>query len=362
MRAKTTGFTGIIPTREAPWRAMFLRGERVAQITETGLVWEGPLTDIHQGALRLPEPYASCTEAALDLHVPYTSTRMVFIAGERCLDWEWGVGQKFEGLVTDLPGFGSHLPAEYRSDVDVVMQVAGTPWKTLLVKGDRCALLVWGRGVEYEGLLTGRGEAGWKLLPAHMRGDFDDALMLYAGGNNRTVFIKGDQAMDFHWIDGPTKIGTWAQVLPGLGALPPAYRTPRLPAAGRFSGTADGERIDLRIDLTGALPVISGDTFDVADGAYVNSFVLQGGQAVTLPATVSGTATFAHPTQMPKISVQVDKLAPGGTAVLTRSTADETGSITTYTCTYVSRFLRTIDWEVDAMAGTKPAAQYATTT
>ncbi|MEV4394794.1 M12 family metallo-peptidase [Nonomuraea sp. NPDC049607] len=341
---------------------MFLRGERVAQISETALVWEGPLTDIHQGALRLPEPYASCTEAALDLHVPHTSTRMVFIAGERCLDWEWGVGQKFEGLVTDLPGFGPHLPAEYRSDVDAVMQVAGNPWKTLLIKGERCALLVWGRGVEYEGPLIGRGEAGWKLLPAHMRGDFDDALMLYAGGNNRTVFIKGDQAMDFHWIDGPTKIGTWAQVLPGLGALPAAYRTPRLPAAGRFSGTADGERIDLRIDLTGALPVISGDTFDVADDAYVNSFVLQGNQAVTLPATVSGTATFANPTQMPKISVQVDKLAPGGTAVLTRSTADETGSTTTYTCTYVSRFLRTIDWEVDAMAGTKPAAQYATTT
>ncbi|RSM99542.1 hypothetical protein DMB42_42350 [Nonomuraea sp. WAC 01424] len=362
MRAKTTGFTGIIPTREAPWRAMFLRGERVAQISETALVWEGPLTDIHQGALRLPEPYASCTEAALDLHVPYTSTRMVFIAGDRCLDWEWNVGQKYEGPITGLPDFGPHLPAEYRSDVDAVMQVAGTPWKTLLIKGERCALLVWGRGVEYEGPLIGRGEAGWKLLPAHMRGDFDDALMLYAGGNNRTVFIKGDQAMDFHWIDGPTKIGTWAQVLPGLGALPAAYRTPRLPAAGRFSGTADGERIDLRIDLTGALPVISGDTFDVADDAYVNSFVLQGNQAVTLPATVSGTATFANPTQMPKISVQVDKLAPGGTAVLTRSTADETGSTTTYTCTYVSRFLRTIDWEVDAMAGTKPAAQYATTT
>ncbi|OUC94844.1 hypothetical protein [Streptosporangium minutum] len=365
MRAKTTGFTGIIPTREAPWRAMFLRGERVAQISETGLVWEGPLTDIHQRKLTLPEPYASCTEAALDLHVPYTSTRMVFIAGDRCLDWEWNVGQKYEGPVTGLPNFGPYLPAEYRSDIDAAMQVAGTPWKTLLIKGERCALIAWGRGVEYEGPLTARGEAGWKKLPAHMRGDFDDALMLYAGGNNRTVFIKGDQAMDFHWIDGPTKIGPWAQVLPGLGALPAAYRAPRLPAAGRFSGTTDdegdNERVDLRIDLTGPVPVISGDTFSVSTGQYLNSFVLKGGQPVTLPATISGTAEFADSTQTPKISVVVDKLAPGGTATLTRS-ADDGTDATTFTCAYVSRFLRTIDWEVDAVAGTKPAPQYFTGT
>lgn len=361
MRAKTTGFTGIIPTREAPWRAMFLRGERVAQISETGLVWEGPLTDVHQGCLTLPEPYASCSEAALDLEVPSSSTRMVFIAGDRCLDWEWTVGQKYEGPVTGLPDFGPYLPAEYRSDIDVAMQVPGVPYKTLLIKGERCALIVWGRGVEYEGPLYQRGEAGWAKLPAQMRGDFDDALMLYAGGNNRTVFIKGDQAMDFHWIDGPTKIGPWAQVLPGLGALPAPYQTPRLPAAGRFSGTADDERIDLRVDLTGPVPVISGDTFGVPDGAYINSFVLEGSQPVTLPATITGTAKFAESTQMPKISVVVDKLAPGGTATLTRSTADGTQT-TTYTCAYVSRFLRTIDWEVDAMAGTQPAPEYFTGT
>ncbi|MEU6997280.1 hypothetical protein [Nonomuraea sp. NPDC046570] len=360
MRAKTTGFTGIIPTREAPWRTRFLRGERVAQISETALEWEGPLTDIQPLRL-LPEPYASCSEAALDLHVPHTTTRHVFIAGDRCLDWDWREGQKYEGLVTDLPNFGRHLPAEYRSDVDVAMQVAGTPWKTLLIKGERCALIVWGQGVEYEGPLTARGEAGWKMLPAQMRGDFDDALMLYAGGNNRTVFIKGDQAMDFHWINGPTKIGTWAEVLPGLGALPAAYQTPRLPAAGRFSGTTDDVRVDLRVDLVGALPVVSGDLFDVADGDYLNSFVLEGGQPVTLPATITGTAKFALPTTTPKVSVEVDLLAPGGTATLTYSAADGSDA-TTFTCSYVSRFLRTIDWEVDAVVGTELAPQYFTGT
>ncbi|MER5425356.1 hypothetical protein [Streptosporangium roseum] len=361
MRAKTAGFTGIIPTREAPWRAMFLRGERVAQISETGLVWEGPLTDIHQGCLTLPEPYASCSEAALDLHVPHTSTRHVFIAGDRCLDWDWREGQQYEGPVTGLPGFGSYLPAEYRSDVDAAMQVPGTPWKTLLIKGKRCALIVWGQRVEYEGPLTARGEAGWKQLPAQMSGDFDDALMLYAGGNNRTVFIKGDQAMDFHWINGPTKIGSWAHVLPGLGALPAAYRTPRLPAAGRFSGVTGDVRVDLRVDLVGALPVVSGDLFKVSAGGYLNSFVLEGSRPATLPATITGTAKFASNTSTPMVSVKVDLLAPGGTATLTHSAADGTNA-TTYTCAYVSRFLRTIDWEVDAMADTKPAPHYFTTT
>lgn len=131
-------------------------------------------------------------------------------------------------------------------------------------------------------------------------------------------------------------------------------------ATGRFDGTADNERVDLRIDLTGPVPVISGDTFSVPDGQYLNSFVLEGSQPVTLPATITGTATFANSTQMPKISVVVDKLAPGGTATLTRSAADGTAA-TTFTCSYVSRFLRTIDWEVDAVAGTQPPVQYATT-
>ncbi|MFB9207381.1 hypothetical protein ACFFV7_39775 [Nonomuraea spiralis] len=346
---------------------MFLRGERVAQISETGLVTERPLTEIHRGALKLPEPYASCSEAALDLHVPYTSTRHVFIAGDRCLDWEWGVGQKYEGPVTGLPDFGKYLPDYYRSDVDAVMQVAGTPWKTLLIKGERCAIIAWGKGVEYDDLLTKRGEAGWKKLPEHMRGGFDDALMLYAGGNNRTVFIKGDQAMDFHWIDGPTKIGTWAQVLPGLGALPAEYRALRLPAAGRFAGTAaeaqDDERVELRIDLEGPVPVVSGDLFSVSDGAYKNSFVLDGSaltQPVAWPVTIAGTAKYATDTSRTMVSVKVDKLAPGGTATLTRSAPDGSNP-TTYACAYVSRFLRTIDWEIDYVAQTRPVGQYATT-
>ena len=52
-----------------------------------------------------------------------------------------------------------------------------------------------------------------------------------------------------------------------LAALPADFQKPRLPAAGRFIGTTDdgGSKIDLRVDLVGELPVISGDVFDVIE-------------------------------------------------------------------------------------------------
>ncbi|YCK40772.1 hypothetical protein ACNF49_43955 [Actinomadura sp. ATCC 39365] len=339
----------------------FLRGDEAALVDTKALQWRKPLAQAFDGAFAtLPEPFASCSDGLIRVNQGST----LFLAGDQCLEQDWNKKVLYQGPITGYPGLGAHIPAAFRSDLDVAVQLPALydTRRTMLIKGDQCAVIMWGQGVGYQGPLSGMEGAGWKKLPEDMSGDFDHAVMCFPGGGYRTLFIKSDKVMDLDWGKGPVAVGTWAEVLPGLGALPAPYRTPRLPAAGRFDGTADDERVDLRIDLTGPVPVISGDTFSVPDGAYINSFVLQGGQAVTLPATVSGTATFAHPTQMPKISVQVDKLAPGGTAVLTRSTADDTSSITTYTCTYVSRFLRTIDWEVDAMAGTKPAAQYATTT
>ncbi|MEV1004829.1 hypothetical protein [Nonomuraea sp. NPDC050202] len=364
LREKTTGFTGFIPTREgAWWKTMCLRGDRVAQVDQKTLVWEGPLAQVHNGALDLPEPFASCSEAALDLRTPSTITRHVFFAGDRCLDWQWGVGEKYEGPVTGLPDFGNHLPPAYRNDVDVAMQLPGNPWITMLIKGDRCALITWGLqgGVSYEGPLSGLREAGWKKLPAHMSGDFDQALLLPTTGTYQTIFIKGEQAMWFDWDAGPKVVGTYAQVMAGLGALPTDYRKLRLSPAGRFSGTLDDVRVELRIDLEGELPVVSGDTFTISKGEYLNSFVLDGTEPVTLPATITGVATFALPTEEPLISVAVDALAPGGVATFTRSGQDGTYP-DVFTCSYVSRFLRTVDWEVDYVAGTRPPVQYATTT
>ncbi|GIH98752.1 hypothetical protein Pta02_07610 [Planobispora takensis] len=346
---------------------MFLRGEQVALVGQQALVSQGPLTQQFGGKLNgLPEPFASCSEAAIMATASDGVRRTVFIAGDMCVDWKHGVGAQYTGLLTGLANFGSHLPAEFRSDVDVLLQRPSVnPVVTLLIKGDRCTSITWGKGATYTGPLSGLPEAGWKKLPADMRGDFDHAVMLpNADGNFQTLFVKGDRAMQFDWIKGPKSIGAYAEVLAGLGALPAEYRRLRLPAAGRFTGTtaAGDSKVELRVDLAGEKPVVSGDFFDLADGVetYATSFILDGGTAVALPATIIGTVTKSDESGPPVQSVEVDKLAPGGIATLTLTGSDGAGP-TVYTCDYVSRFLRTIDWEIDYVKDTEPPGQYATT-
>ncbi|WP_386376414.1 hypothetical protein [Streptosporangium lutulentum] len=368
IRSKTTGFTAIIPTTDNPWRALFLRDDRVAQINQTALVSEGLLTAAYSPALSsLPEPFASCSDAAFSMTNPDGVQRTVFIAGDMCLEWAWGVGAKYTGPVTGLPNFGSYLPAAFRSDVDVVMGLPGVnPTYTLLIKGDQATIITSGQGASTPGPLSGLREAGWKKLTAPMNGDFDHAVMLpTADGSYQTLFIKGESAMRFDWSKGPTTTGTYAQVLAGLGALPAAHKNLRLPPTGRFRGTSGIWTVDLRVDLAGALPVVSGDIFATSNGAevYQNSFVLDGTQAVALPSatalSIPGTVSFAFPNWMSRVAVSADKLAPGGTATVTVSAAD--GSGLTFVCFYTSRFLRSIDWEIDYLAGTELPTQYATT-
>ncbi|WP_447191516.1 hypothetical protein [Streptosporangium sp. G12] len=361
LRSRTTGFSAVVTTTlNQPWTLWFLRGEEAALSDTKALQWRKPLAQAFDGAFAtLPEPFASCSDGVIRL----SSASTLFLAGDQCLEQDWYKKVLYQGPITSHPGFGPYIPAAFRSDLDVAVQLPNLYdiRRTMLIKGDQCVVIKWGQGVGYQGPLSGMEGAGWKMLPEDMSGDFDHAAMCLPGGAHRTLFIKGDKAMDFDWDTGPVAVGTWGEVMAGLAALPADFQKPRLPAAGRFSGITDGVRIDLRVDLEGELPVVSADLFDAADGAYFTSFVLEGDEAVELPAVIAGTATFPSPNSRPLISVQVDRLAPGGTATLTRSAPDGS-KVTVFDCSYVSRFLRTIDWEIDAMAGTRPAAQYATTT
>ncbi|MGC5014159.1 M12 family metallo-peptidase [Streptosporangium sp. DT93] len=348
-----------------PWTLWCLRGDEAALVDTKALQWRKPLAQAFDGAFAtLPEPFASCSDGLIRLS--HGST--LFLAGDQCLEQDWGKKILYRGPITGYPGLGAHIPAAFRSDLDIAVQLPALydTRRTLLIKGDQCAVIMWGQGVGYQGPLSGMEGAGWKRLPKDMSGDFDHAIMCFPGGGYRTLFIKGDKAMDLDWGQGPIAVGTWAEVLPGLAALPADFQKPRLPAAGRFIGTTEdgGSKIDLRVDLVGALPVISGDIFDItANGEeYSNSFVLEGTAPLALPGTLEGTATYAEETMRPRLSVTVGKLAPGGTATVTRSNPDdEDVEPYVYTCAYVSRFLRTIDWEIDYIAGTTPVGQYATT-
>ncbi|MFI0242767.1 hypothetical protein [Streptomyces sp. NPDC016845] len=368
MRLKTTGFQATVPTPGEPWETLFVRDDRVAVINTSTLAWEGPLASVYSGEFAaLPEPFASNSDGALML--PHDGEEItVFFAGDQALQWGWTSGKLFQGPVTALPRLGQMIPAEYRSEVDAVIQLPddqGGYRQTLLFKGSRCALVAWGDKVRYEGPITGLTVgARWNELPAEWTADLDHAFPLEdSGAGYEICLIKGEQALTFNWTRGWRTKGAYAQALPRLAALPTAYQRLRLPAAGRFTGTSGGTRLDLRIDFQGPLPVVSGDLFTVSGSTtyYNNSFILDGTQAApALPAVVAGTAKFAFDTATPKASVSVTKLAPGGTATVTLTSTD--GATTqSFICPYTSRFLRTIDWEVDTMATTVAFTQISTT-
>jgi hypothetical protein len=368
MRLKTTGFQATIPTPGEPWETLFVRDDRVAVIGTQQLAWEGPLTGVYSGEFaQLPEPFASCCDGALMLPRDKEEAT-VFFAGDQALQWGWTNGAVWRGPVTSLPSWGALIPAAYRTEVDAVVQVPDSGdgrRQTLLFKGSRCALIAWDDKVRYEGPVTGLTVgSGWSELPPEWTGDIDHAFFLEkAGGVDELALIKGGQALILNWQRGWRTKGAYASVLPRLAKLPALYQQPRLPAAGRFTGSSDGLRVDLRVDFQGPFPVVSGDLFGESGTTtyYSNSFVLEGTQAApVLPAVVSGTARFAYTTATPKVSLSVNGLAPGSVATLTLSSADGT-TTQSFTCAYASRFLRTIDWEVDTMAGTVPFGQYTTT-
>lgn len=342
----------------------FLRGDEAALADTKALQWRKPLAQAFDGAFAtLPEPFASCSDGVIRLSQGST----LFLADDRCLELDWNKKVLYQGPITGYPGLGAYIPAAFRSDLDVAVQLPNlySTRRTMLIKGDQCAVIMWGQGVGYQGPLSGMEGAGWKKLPKDMSGDFDHAAVCLPGGVHRTLFIKGDKAMDLDWDKGPIAVGTWGEVMAGLAALPADFQKPRLPAAGRFIGTTDdgGSKIDLRVDLVGEFPVISGDIFNVTDGVedYSNSFVLEGNEPLALPGTLEGTATYYEESARPQLSVTVDKLAPGATASVTRSSTDEETEPFVYTCSYVSRFLRSIDFEVDYVAGTEPVTPYVTT-
>ncbi|MFC5184970.1 hypothetical protein [Actinomadura harenae] len=230
VRAKTTGFAAIVPGPVDPWEALFVSGNRAAKINLDRLISEGPLLDAYDKQLAgIPEPFASRTEAAFDVRGAAGTRRTVFIVGDQCLDWEWGVAARYQGPITDLPGFGLHIPDGFRSDLDTLM---GLPdGSTMLFKTDQCAIIKWGAdgGCTYKGAVTGTPGWNWLSAPPDMVHDFDDAVMIKAPdlADEETLLIKANKAMILHWRLGLRRIGTYAEVAAGLGALPPSYQTSR---------------------------------------------------------------------------------------------------------------------------------------
>ncbi|MET7297928.1 hypothetical protein [Embleya sp. NPDC005575] len=366
MRLKNTGFTAVLPTLDNPRNLLFYRrGATVAQVSQTALVSDGPLSSAYGTKLAgIPEPFAGSCDGALHIIPGDSNYDLVLFNGDNCLRWRAGVGQVYNGAVSGLAGFGTRLPAGYTSDVDcLISQPWNDSWQSILFKGNRCAVLNWSYGVSYEGPVNGLSEAGWKKLPDEFLGDFDHAVMLDMDGSTpRTLFIKGDRGMIFHWANGPEKTGKLVESNAGLGALPAAYKTLFKPATGRYTGASGTTSVELRVDVDGPFTqrMVSGDLFTVAGGTttYANSFIVDTPTitATNESVTVTGTARNANNATTQPATVVLSRTQPG-TATLTLGAA---GAQVQFACNLASPYLRTVDMETDTMTGTRAFGSYNT--
>ncbi|WP_214412038.1 hypothetical protein [Sphaerisporangium fuscum] len=193
---KPTGFKAIIPGRQDPWEALFLRDGQVAKINLERLISAGRLLDAYDKQLAgIPEPFVTYSDAAFEVRGTTGARRTIFIDEDKCLDWEWGVAARYQGPIIDLPDFGRHIPDGFRSGLDAVMGLPDD--STMLFKGSQCAIIEWGAngGCTYKGALVDMPKWSWLNVPSDMRADFDHAVMIKSPDQSQeeTLFIKGDK-------------------------------------------------------------------------------------------------------------------------------------------------------------------------
>jgi len=133
--------------------------------------------------------------------------------------------------------------------------------------------------------------------------------------------------------------------------------------SGTYGGDSSDERLELRVDLDGVHPLrqFSGDVFDLA-GNYLRSF------RVTAPAldvtpnlvTASGIGSFTAAQPSPFVTVKIPRVTPGlglaPASVTFSSAANAAGK--TFSCPFVRRAFRVVQWEQDSIEGTTPFESY----
>ncbi|WP_283134480.1 hypothetical protein [Rhizohabitans arisaemae] len=377
MRRKTTGYSAIIPTTDVPWKAMFLRGNRVTKIHWGGRDYEGPISGAYGTQLAgIPEPFATSAEGVLQLLPDHGRQRTVFFHGDNYLTWDWGVGEVGRGTVVTHQKFGPLIPADFRTGVDVALELPNVngSWRTLLFKRDRCVLIHWDAGIQYQGPISGMTGAGWSKLPEEFNSDFDHAIHLNQDGSTlRTLFIKGDRGLVFHWEQGPEKSGLLSGISGGLASLPTEYSTLMRPVTGRYTGTvtsgpyAGGYELDFRVDLDGARPLglVSGEEFELGPTRTLySSFTIDNPQVTVTPTTVtaSGRLSFQQGILPATATLSLDRKPAGATDGTGRFTitSDDGAEVTPYNLVYTSPYLRSVDWEIDTVTGTRVFGQYNT--
>ncbi|CCG03630.1 hypothetical protein [Blastococcus saxobsidens] len=151
--------------------------------------------------------------------------------------------------------------------------------------------------------------------------------------------------------------------------------------SGRYQGSVTGWQVELRVDVDGGRPThrLSGDLFATtgATTSYFGSFVVDTPETTVTSAEVSvrGWGRFTWDATPHQVSVVLPRVPVGSAqapAELRFSTVAHTtgdamagdgatdGPATSFPCTYVSPWFRTVVWEQDSVAGAVPLVSYDT--
>lgn len=136
--------------------------------------------------------------------------------------------------------------------------------------------------------------------------------------------------------------------------------------SGTYRGSSATEQLDLRVDLDGDRPLrqVSGDLYTISGGTvtYFGSFVVHS-PTVHVTAgvvTASGVANFSFSTSTPVVTVKIPRVVPGtplaAASVTLSSAAGAAGTM--FSCAFVMRAFRVVQWEQDSIQGTTPFDAY----
>ncbi|ROO86389.1 hypothetical protein EDD29_3953 [Actinocorallia herbida] len=380
MRYKNTGFNSAAALPSDAFHGMFLRGDRLVATSGTNIRYEGLIGGFDSEKLNaIPEPFKSACDGMLMLPTTGGSWQTVFFKGDQACWYHWDNKVVSNGPWTALakggPTWNTMLPAGYRSDVDALLMDSveeSAAWRTYVFKGDRVATIDWATGSTrdcriYEGA---QPTAGWARLPAEWLRDYDHVLPLPSvAGAKRSLLIKGGNGCVFNWNTGPEQTGALTTVLPELAKLPAPYTTQYKPIVGRWGNSAAPNPVTVRGDLDGlgATRQFSGDIDQISgatrsplysfrvstpDIAVSATGVTATGRVQWKPAWVGCTA---------KITIPRVAQSASDPALRVEFRFDD-GNTATYDLPYQSVHLRTIDLEIDAMAGRAALASYNTAT
>lgn len=150
--------------------------------------------------------------------------------------------------------------------------------------------------------------------------------------------------------------------------IPPPFTLPKRLVSGRYRAASGNLQLELRVDVDGRRPTrrVSGDLFRVAGGTttYFGSFVVHTPTITATPTTVTikGTGQFSFITIHQTVTVTIPRVAllapPAAARVVFTDNAGGTGAV--YTCSFVSPFFRTVQYEQDNVDGTVPFVSYDT--